>query len=42
MGYFPELPPEYTGGLGKEGAAALKEFVERAGRSWPSPPPPST
>jgi len=31
MRYFPELPPEYTGGLEKEGAAALKEFVEKGG-----------
>ena len=31
MRYFPELPPEYTGGLEKEGAAALKDFVERGG-----------
>jgi hypothetical protein len=29
--YFPELPPEYAGGLEKEGAAALKDFVERGG-----------
>jgi hypothetical protein len=31
MRYFPELPPEYTGGLEKEGAAALKDFVEKGG-----------
>ena len=31
MRYFPELPAEYTGGLEKEGAAALKEFVEKGG-----------
>jgi hypothetical protein len=31
MRYFPELPPEYTGGLEKEGAAALKSFVEKGG-----------
>jgi hypothetical protein len=31
MRYFPELPPDYTGGLEKEGAAALKQFVERGG-----------
>jgi hypothetical protein len=31
MPYFPELPPEYAGGLAKEGAAALKEFVENGG-----------
>ena len=27
--------PEYTGGLGEKGAAALKEFVEQAAR-WSS------
>jgi hypothetical protein len=31
MRYFPELPPEYTGGLDKEGAAALRDFVEKGG-----------
>jgi hypothetical protein len=31
MRYFPEMPPEYTGGLEKEGAAALKDFVEKGG-----------
>ena len=31
MRYFPELPPDYTGGLEKEGASALKEFVEAGG-----------
>ncbi len=31
MKYSPELPPEYTGGLDKEGAAALKDFVEKGG-----------
>jgi hypothetical protein len=31
MRYFPELPPEYAGGLDKEGAAALKDFVEKGG-----------
>jgi hypothetical protein len=31
MRYFAELPPEYTGGLEKEGAAALKDFVEKGG-----------
>jgi hypothetical protein len=27
----PEVPPEYRGGLGEEGAAALKAFVENGG-----------
>jgi hypothetical protein len=31
MRYFPELPAEYRGGLDKEGAAALKDFVEKGG-----------
>jgi hypothetical protein len=31
MRYFPEMPPEYAGGLDKEGAAALKGFVESGG-----------
>ena len=31
MTYFVELPPEYRGGLDKEGAAALKAFVEQGG-----------
>src|SRR5439155_2374048 len=31
MRYFAELPPEYTGGLEKEGAKALKDFVESGG-----------
>jgi hypothetical protein len=31
MKYFPELPPEYAGGLDKEGAEALKQFVEAGG-----------
>jgi hypothetical protein len=31
MRYFPEPPAEYTGGLEKEGAAALKDFVEKGG-----------
>src|SRR5215813_5401239 len=29
--YFEELPPEYTGGIGKEGVRALKDFVEKGG-----------
>jgi hypothetical protein len=31
MQYFAELPPEYAGGLDKEGASALKSFVEAGG-----------
>ncbi len=31
MTYFTELPPEYQGGLEKEGAKALVEFVEAGG-----------
>jgi hypothetical protein len=31
MHYFEEFPPEYTGGIGKEGTAALKEFAESGG-----------
>lgn len=30
-GYFEEFPPEYTGGIGKEGVNALKDFVEKGG-----------
>jgi len=29
--YFEPLPPPYAGGIGKEGVAALKAFVERGG-----------
>ncbi len=31
MRYFPDPRPEYAGGLGKEGAAALRAFVEGGG-----------
>ncbi|HYN40539.1 MAG TPA: M14 metallopeptidase family protein [Thermoanaerobaculia bacterium] len=31
MRYFPEPRPEYAGGLGKEGTAAIREFVEGGG-----------
>ncbi len=31
MRYSPEFPPEYAGGLEKEGASALKDFVEKGG-----------
>jgi zinc carboxypeptidase len=31
MRYFAELPPDYAGGLEKEGAKSLKEFVEAGG-----------
>jgi hypothetical protein len=31
MRYFVELPPEYAGGLDKDGASALKQFVEAGG-----------
>ena len=30
-GYFEEFPPEYSGGIGKEGVNALKDFVEKGG-----------
>ena len=30
-GYAEEMPPEYTGGIGKEGVKALREFVENGG-----------
>jgi hypothetical protein len=30
-GYFEELPPEYSGGIGKEGVRALRDFVEKGG-----------
>jgi len=31
MKYFEELPPEYSGGISKEGAKNLKDFVEKGG-----------
>ena len=31
MKYFEEMPAEYSGGIGKEGVAALKEFAENGG-----------
>jgi hypothetical protein len=31
MRYSAELPPDYAGGLEKEGSAALKDFVEKGG-----------
>ena len=31
MRYFAELPPDYAGGLEKEGSKALKDFVEAGG-----------
>jgi zinc carboxypeptidase len=30
-GYQEELPPEYTGGIGREGVRALKDFVDKGG-----------
>ncbi len=30
-GYFEELPPEYSGGIGKEGVRSLKDFVDKGG-----------
>jgi hypothetical protein len=30
-GYFEEFPPEYAGGISKEGVRALREFVENGG-----------
>jgi len=30
-GYFAELPPEYAGGIGREGLNALKDFVQKGG-----------
>ena len=30
-GYFESFPPEYSGGIGKEGVSALKDFVEKGG-----------
>lgn len=29
--YFEEFPPEYSGGIGREGVRALKDFVEKGG-----------
>jgi hypothetical protein len=31
MKYFVDLPPEYAGGIGKEGTKNLKDFVEQGG-----------
>ncbi len=31
MKYWEEMPPEYVGGIGKEGVTALKEFAENGG-----------
>ena len=30
-GYFESFPPEYSGGIGKEGVSALKDFVDKGG-----------
>ena len=30
-GYFEPLPPQYSGGIGKDGVAALEDFVEQGG-----------
>jgi hypothetical protein len=30
-GYAEEFPPEYTGGIGKEGLRALRDFVDKGG-----------
>ena len=30
-GYFEELPPEFSGGIGKEGVRSLKDFVDKGG-----------
>ena len=30
-GYFEDFPPEYSGGIGKEGLRALRDFVEKGG-----------
>jgi hypothetical protein len=31
FGSFEEFPPEYTGGIGKEGVKALRDFVDKGG-----------
>jgi hypothetical protein len=31
MKYFVDMPPEYSGGIGKDGVKNLKEFVEQGG-----------
>jgi len=31
MKYFEEFPPEYSGGIGKEGVTALKDFAQNGG-----------